>query len=32
MKMGRPVLAPIALDINVDDLNEGRFVSQNRPL
>jgi hypothetical protein len=29
MRMGQPVLAPIALDINVNDLDESGFVSQN---
>lgn len=29
MRMGQPVLAPIALDINVSDINEVGFVSQN---
>jgi hypothetical protein len=29
MRMGQPVLAPIALDININDINEGGFVSQN---
>lgn len=29
MRMDQPVLAPIALDININDINEGGFVSQN---
>lgn len=29
MRLGQPVLAPIALDINVSDINEVGFVSQN---
>lgn len=29
MRLGQPVLAPIALDINVNDLHESGFVSQN---
>ena len=29
IRMGQPVLAPIALDINVSGINEVGFVSQN---
>lgn len=32
MRMGQPVLAPIALDINVNDVNATGFVSQNESL